>query len=213
MKKRIFSIIFTFIFAATYMLQGVSAYDAAVVMHKRNLTGVQRQSDIANSMFKTVDTSIGSIAAYCLNAGKDAPTDGALLSIANDITSGELLFIINNGYHTNGWYNADIMGAGLSADTAYYATSLAVWLQQGAFPVTKLDANIPGCAAAIRLFQAAQGQPIETRGDAWTQMAATTYEMSLNGDYYTTVEMWIVGNSNYFTSAPVYIESSSHLNI
>lgn len=211
MKKKIISILLTFVLVVTAVFSDVKAADQTITFNIRDLSKSTRtQSSIPNTLFKTVNTTSGTLPAYCLNAGKKAPSNGVPLTHTGELTSGPLVYILEHGYKADGSYDKTIMGE-LDADTAYYATSLAVWLYQGGITVGQLDQSIPGCKAAVALYNNAQGKTTIDLGHIYLQLAATTYEMSLtpDGKYYTSAELWAVGQTGTFPNVQVVIESNS----
>ena len=184
MKRKLLGLLFTFILVVSSMVPAASAYDAQIILHKAYYSSTTvRQTNIASSVFKWAQTSDGSLVpVYCLNPGKEAPSDNAMLYVGNDITSGPLLYVMQHGYQVDGSYDTAVMGANLDPETAYYATALAVWLVGGFYTPGQLDAKIPAVVAAINLYNVAKDVPLDTIGPVWSSMAIESYELHLSAD-------------------------------
>lgn len=126
--------------------------DNSITFYHRTLEGVNKQSG-ATTSFKYVKTSYNSaIVGYCLNHSLNVPSNGANLSLKEDITTPAYLYIFEHGVGTSGAFDTSLLG-NLTIDQAYYATQLAIWIYQGKVNISSLDSNTPEVAGAIKLYQ------------------------------------------------------------
>ena len=207
MKKKILISLLTFILAITTGFSNAFALEATstVYFYKEDLQGVTKQSGIANTYYKFVVTPgrTAAMIGYCLDAGKASPATDIELSLLGQIQDSKYLFILENGFNTNG-YNKSIMGD-LSSHEAYYATQLAVWLAQGKYSASQLNGD-KVAQAAIALYNASLAYA--ENNDKWLDVAVADVKMNLNEEktQYISKEMHVVGNG--FSKYTIYLNNA-----
>ena len=192
MKKNLGKILIAIIaFISTVSI--IAAAPSSGSYSRRDLQGVNIQSG-AHTYYQSITFGNSTIPVYGLNKSLDVPYSGTTYFHKQEITSIASVYILANGF--GGTWNTTLLGSGLTSDQRYYATQLAIWLDQGRVTESSLNQNDAAVAAAIKLYRAAR-QSASLKPSIST--TATNNEMTIDGLYYRSQLMTVtgVGYENY----------------
>lgn len=202
MKKRVLMTISAFVLTLFVGLSNVFAVGNSVVFHKRTLN-VTKQPNVPGTYYKWVDGD-GSAIAYCVSARKMHPGDGAIISKAEEMTTAQMVFFLTEGFNGS-TYNTRYMPAGLTADQAYYATQMAIWLYQGSITVNDINQRDAVGAAAVSLYNYSAQTGLS---NSWLNIAIAGLDLKYDAanNRYISDEMHVVGNN--FSSYKLTLENA-----
>lgn len=195
MKKGLGKLLIAFIaFISTVSI--IAAAPSSGTYTRRDLQGVTIQSG-ASTYYQSITFGNSTIPVYGLNKSLDVPFSGATYFNKQEITSNSFAYILSNGF--GGTWNTSLLGSDLTNDQRYYATQLALWLDQGRITESSLNQNDKAVSAAIKLYRAARGSASLRPS---ISMSATNNEMTIDGSYYRSQLMTVsgAGYDNYTVS-------------
>lgn len=174
----------------------ISSAPASVTFQRRDLQGVNIQTG-ATTYYKTVRTGNDTLVGYCLNKSLNVPSSGTTINYKQEVTTPGLVYIMQNGH--GGVWNTSLLGSDLTNDQRYYATQLAIWINQGKLDANTLNRSDKAVAAAIKLADAAKNARIENHS---ISMSNINTEMTKEGNYYRSQLITVTGSGyeNYTVS-------------
>ena len=166
----------------------ISSAPSSVTFQRRDLQGVNIQTG-AQTYYKSVTAGNDTLVAYCLNKSLKVPNSGTTIYYKQEVTTAGLVYIMQNGQ--GGVWNTTLLGSDLTTDQRYYATQLAIWINQGKLDANTLNKSDKAVAAAIKLADAAkQASPINNS----ISMSNINTEMTKEGSYYRSQLITVTGS-------------------